>query len=214
MILAIDYGETRCGLALGEKLAARIWTVKKQEVFAEISKFKNIDIFVVGLPLSMSGRYSEQTFKAVRFAERLYGEFGREVYMIDERLSSVIFKGRKDVDRLSAAEIFNRFISSNSDCYRIKSPVRLSDEKLRKLGDLQGKVLVANLSDVRIVKDKSWIIFQDDPYYAYLFHKIGCHIERDRKMLENFAPFDIIIAEGVCEELRYLLGPNGKILCL
>lgn len=215
MILAIDYGESRCGLALGHKLPTKIWTVSRQKVFSEISRFiKDIDCFIVGLPLSMSGRYSQQTFKAIKFAEKLHIEFDKEVYMIDERLSSALFEGRKNVDQLSAVEIFNRFVSSNANCHKIKPPVRLSEEQLRKLEDLEGKVLVANLSDTRVLKDKSWIIFQRDPYYAYLFYKMGCYVERDQKKLENFSPFDIIIAEDVCEDLKYLLNANGKILCL
>lgn len=214
MILAIDYGEVRCGLALGEKLAAKLWTVDRQKVFSEIAKLENIDYFVIGLPLSMSGRYSQQTFKTIKFAEKLHIKFGKEVYMVDERLSSTPFKGRKGIDQLSAAEIFDRFVSSNTNCYRISPPSKLKDEQLIKLKDIEGKVLIVNLSDTRVLKDKSWVVFQKDPYYAYLFHKMGCHVERDQEKLENFAPFDIIIAGGMCEELKYLLNPNGRILCL
>ncbi len=214
MILAIDYGEARCGLALGEKLATRLWTVSRQKIFFEISKLANINCFVIGLPLSMSGRYSQQTYKTIEFAEKLYIKFGKEVYLIDERLSTYLFKGRKDVDQLSAAEIFDRFVSSNANRYVIKPPVELSDVQLEKVRNVKGKVLVANLSDVRVLADESWIVFQKDPYYAYLFHKAGCHVERDQRKLENFAPFDIIIAGDSCKEFEYLLKSDGKILCL
>lgn len=214
MILAIDYGESKCGLALGERLATKIWTVNRKQVFSEISKLKEIDFFVVGLPLSMSGRYSQQTFMAIQFAEKLHSKFKREVYMVDERLSSAVFKERKNVDQLSAAEILDRFLSSKTSSYKIRSPVLLSDEQLSEIADEKGNVLVADLSDVRVLKNRNWVVFQRDPYYAYLFYKRGCHVERDLKKLENFAPFDIIIAGDKCEEFKYLLSSTGRIMCL
>ncbi|MEJ5229802.1 MAG: RuvX/YqgF family protein [Pseudothermotoga sp.] len=214
MFLAIDYGEARCGLALGERLVAKLWTVEREKLFSELSKFPDIEAYVVGLPFSMSGRYSEQTFKVIAFAERLHKKYGKRVYMIDERLSSKIFKGSKDVDRLSAAEIFDRFVSSDRNRYEIRPPSKLSDETVAELNNLTGKILIANLSDTRVAKDENCVVYQVDPYYAYLFYKRGFHVERDLKQLENSAPFDMIVAGGSCEEFRTFLRPSGKILCL
>ncbi|MGJ8455090.1 RuvX/YqgF family protein [Pseudothermotoga sp. U03pept] len=214
MFLAIDYGEARCGLALGEKLVAKLWTVQREKLFSELSKFPDVEAYVVGLPFSMSGRYSKQTFRVIAFAEKLHKKYGKSVYMIDERLSSKIFKGSKDVDRLSAAEIFDRFISSDRNRYEIKPPSRLNDEKIAELKSLVGKILIANLSDTRVARDEDCVVYQVDPYYAYLFYKRGFHVERDRTQLENSAPFDIIVAGGDCEEFRVFLRPSGKILCL
>ena len=73
-ILSIDYGERRLGLALSDPLGIIakplqiIDRKKTSNYFSEIVsliKDKNINKIIVGLPLTMKGKDSEQT-KAVR----------------------------------------------------------------------------------------------------------------------------------------------------
>lgn len=214
MIVAVDYGDARCGLAIGEKLARKIMTVEKKKVISEISRIPFIDCFVVGLPLSMSGRYSQQTFKAIEFAEKLNRRFKKRVYLIDERLTSSIFKNRENIDGLCAAEIFEKFVFSKMKFHEIIPPIKVSDNLVNELNNMAGNILIVGLSDTRLVCKRRCIVLQEEPYYAYLFYKLGCHVERYADQLENFAPFDIIVAGKMCDKLKAYLKPEGKLLCL
>ena len=58
------------------------------EISAIMSEVEPIRIFV-GLPVNMSGSFGDSAEKARNFAKMLWDEFGVEVIMIDERLSTV-----------------------------------------------------------------------------------------------------------------------------
>jgi len=96
-MLAIDYGRRHIGLAISDELGltARPLDVltrnNRREDFSrlrEIVKANGIKGIVVGLPLHLSGKHSEMTEEAVRFAARVRKLFGLPVEMRDERLTS------------------------------------------------------------------------------------------------------------------------------
>jgi len=97
VILAIDYGQKRYGLALSDEsgLTSRpfaTWTRinRRRDLarFRELVRQQRVRRIVVGLPLHLDGSASEMSEEAKRFAARVEKALGLPVEMMDERLSS------------------------------------------------------------------------------------------------------------------------------
>jgi putative Holliday junction resolvase len=97
VILAIDYGQKRYGLALSDEngVTARpfaTWTRinRRRDLarFRELVKKQGVRRIVVGLPLHLDGSASEMSEAARSFAARVAKALGVPVEMTDERLSS------------------------------------------------------------------------------------------------------------------------------
>ncbi len=97
--LALDVGERRTGVAIGEILARPLLTLKrrsKAQDFAAIARLvreHRVDTLVVGLPLNMDGTKGFQAAKVERYAQQLMDalqEMGLAVDLVlwDERLST------------------------------------------------------------------------------------------------------------------------------
>ena len=98
--LALDVGERRTGVAVGERLAQPLLTLKrrsKAEDFRAIARLvreHQIDTLVVGKPLNMDGSEGFAAQRVARYAQRLVAalaEMGLAVRLVfwDERLSTV-----------------------------------------------------------------------------------------------------------------------------
>lgn len=117
-LLGIDYGRRRIGLALSDAsgVLARPWrtieaagspqasaaalaTLLETLRTAEDPEAGDVRAAIVGLPRRLSGEEHEQTREARRFADDLGRLSGLQVYLQDERLSSV-----EAEERLSARE--------------------------------------------------------------------------------------------------------------
>lgn len=141
--LAIDLGDKRTGLAMGDdetKLAAPVDCINvpiKQEdgqaLLAAIAAAIDEQIgeyapgeLVLGLPLHMDGNESQRSQTARVFAERLRASTGRVVHLHDERLTSIdadwamaesgFTHGQKKArrDALAAAAILRSFLEKPS----------------------------------------------------------------------------------------------------
>jgi putative holliday junction resolvase len=95
-ILGIDYGTKNIGLAVSDREQSQAFvygTLKMSnklfDELKEICEKELIDKVVVGLPLSMKGKYTEKTEEAVVFMEELESRTKLLVEIQDERLSSV-----------------------------------------------------------------------------------------------------------------------------
>lgn len=99
--LGIDYGTARIGLAVSDPLgitAGGIETVRwnGQDIswamarILELAEEYQVTAFVVGLPKRTDLKYSESEEKARAFAEELKERSGLEVYLRDERLTTVM----------------------------------------------------------------------------------------------------------------------------
>ena len=134
-MLGIDYGERRIGLALSDPLGIIakplrfIDRKKTTDYISEIlntAKEKNVNIIVVGLPLTLRGDLSQQTKVVQKFIEKLTQLGKIPVVPVDERLSSISAKkslqeqgvktghekGR--VDETGAAIILQEYLDSQS----------------------------------------------------------------------------------------------------
>ena len=89
--LGIDYGTKRIGLAVGDDvggMAQAFKTIYKLSELKDIVPAKQIDAFVMGLPLQPDGTEGDTCVKARAFAAKLKSEFNLPVYWVDERLTS------------------------------------------------------------------------------------------------------------------------------
>ena len=97
VILAIDYGQKRLGLALSDEhgLTSRpfaIWTrINRRRDLArlrELVRQHAVRRIVIGLPLHLDGTPSNMSAETKGFAARVEKALGIPVEMVDERLSS------------------------------------------------------------------------------------------------------------------------------
>ena len=130
--LCFDYGLGRIGVAKGQtfiKTASPLMPLKAKDgqpnwdQVAQLVKEWQPDAFVVGLPLNMDGSLSDMGTRAIKFAKRLHGRFGKPYFLCDERLSSRAAKeqvieqqgytdfGQHSVDGLAAQLILETFFS-------------------------------------------------------------------------------------------------------
>src|SRR6266478_3856904 len=96
VILAIDYGQKRLGLALSDERGVTsrpfaIWTrINRRRDLArlrELVRRHAVRRIVIGLPLHLDGTPSEMSEEAGGFARRVEKALGVPVEMVDERLS-------------------------------------------------------------------------------------------------------------------------------
>ncbi len=97
VVLAIDYGKKRLGLALSDEFGVTsrpyaTWTrINRRRDLARLRglvREENVRRIVVGLPLRMDGTPSEMSEEASGFASRVRKAIGLPVELMDERLSS------------------------------------------------------------------------------------------------------------------------------
>ena len=133
VILAVDYGDARTGLAVCDRmeiLASPVGVINEgyePKVIvrvAEEAKRLSAELIVVGLPKNMDGTEGFRAEKCKAFAEELQKVTGIETVMYDERLTTVWAhralsdnnvrgKKRKEVvDAVSAVVILEGFLSS------------------------------------------------------------------------------------------------------
>lgn len=98
IIMAIDYGDVRTGVAVCDKfemLASPVCVITERnedKVIEEIDiQAKNLkaELIVVGLPKNMDSSIGERALKCREFAEKLSSVTGLETVLRDERLSTV-----------------------------------------------------------------------------------------------------------------------------
>ena len=96
-ILGIDYGDSRIGLAMSDRLkiiASPFKTIRNEgnenflQVFQSLIKEKDVEAIVVGLPIGLKGQETAQTKKVGEFVNLLYA-LKLPIHLEDERLSSV-----------------------------------------------------------------------------------------------------------------------------
>jgi len=96
-VLAIDFGEKRIGLAVGNtvtRTATPIGQIARQRDAAAVSRIgelilsHEISQVIIGHPLNMDGTPSPFCSRVERFAERLSRRLRLPVELVDERLTS------------------------------------------------------------------------------------------------------------------------------
>ena len=134
-ILALDVGRRRIGLAISDPLGftaqgletlQRVNNRQDYDRLAHLAREKEVTLFVVGLPLHMSGDESRQAGYVREFADRLQRETDIPIAFWDERLTTVeahrvltagglnLEKRKKAVDRMAAVLLLENFLMARS----------------------------------------------------------------------------------------------------
>lgn len=134
VILAVDYGDARTGLAVcdrGELLASPVGMIaesyapKLLAAIAEKAAELQAEKIIVGLPRNMDGSYGERAEKCRAFAGELQSLTGLPCELFDERLTTVAAhralnevnvrgKRRKNVvDTVAAVMILEDYLRTN-----------------------------------------------------------------------------------------------------
>ncbi len=132
-VLALDYGDSRIGVAISDELgitAQPLKTIKNKnfsQVADEIKKLiekYNVKEVIVGLPLHLNGGAGERAKITREFAEKLSDEICVPLFFQDERLSSAEVenvlleadlsrqKRRQKRDKLAASLILRIYLDS------------------------------------------------------------------------------------------------------
>jgi len=97
MLLSIDYGSKYIGLAVASlqiKIATPYKTIQGEDIpllFQELQEIvlkQKITQIIIGHPLSLSGKSSEQTKKTEDFIKQCKKEFDIPIFVFDERFTS------------------------------------------------------------------------------------------------------------------------------
>jgi putative Holliday junction resolvase len=125
-VLALDYGSARCGCAVSDPsgvLATPIEAVSAPGSPRGLGRLRalvgelHVERVIVGLPLSLSGRDSEQTADARQFASKLERELPVPVDLYDERFTTRLAErsgGRASEDSRAAAHLLESWLASRA----------------------------------------------------------------------------------------------------
>lgn len=137
VILAVDLGKARTGLAIcdkGEMLASPLGMIESKnldyvaEKVAEYAKERKAEMLVVGLPKNMDGTEGESAKNARAFAEQIEQLCNLPVSMQDERGTTITAhnflnttdtrgkKRKKVVDTVAATIILENYLNYRKNC--------------------------------------------------------------------------------------------------
>jgi len=144
IILSVDYGDARTGVAIcdpAELMAVPLCVIyekSRSKLVAEISKIalnKKASLILVGLPVNMDATHGERAKKSKQFAQLVTQQSGIATLLWDERLTSVSanaqlyavgirgIKRKEKVDAVAAAMILDDYIRYRKNC-KINEPAR------------------------------------------------------------------------------------------
>lgn len=120
--LALDVGERRIGLAVGDEgggIARPLRTLRRKSVEAdvealrEIARKEEVSALLIGLPLTLRGDEGPQAARVRRFADAV-GRLGLPVRLYDERFTTAeaAHQGAADTDAGAAAILLEDFLGS------------------------------------------------------------------------------------------------------
>ena len=134
-ILGVDYGDTRIGLAISDSMRSIAFPYKTVDnksleylidFFKKLILDKEIDCLVIGLPIGLNGKDTDQTKKVRIFADSLK-VLNVSIYFQDERLTSVSAKkslieqniktgfAKEKIDERAASIFLQQFIDHKNN---------------------------------------------------------------------------------------------------
>jgi len=119
-ILAVDYGEKYCGLAIatdGHTVlpAAVVQRARLEEAIDSMIKDYQVEVLVIGLPLSSDGSQNHICQQINTVAEKLEQKYTKlTIELVNERFSSqAVLSGDKSrIDDLAAMQILEFYLAS------------------------------------------------------------------------------------------------------
>ena len=135
-VVALDYGSARCGVAVSDPtrtLATPVEPVLAPatrrgfgRLVARISELE-AGVVVVGLPLSLSGRDSDQTRETRAFVQRLRDRLNLPIEVYDERFTTKLAHRSGGVtaeDSRAAAVLLEGWLARERSAVRAPGPIR------------------------------------------------------------------------------------------
>jgi len=206
-VLALDLGEQRVGYALGDTRVGFVNRTGFVKV-AELSSFLEsnpADLVLVGLPVSLNGRFSHAVERTVRQIERQVAPHVKRIAMIDERYTSKMVEQRMKpqdrrrkgrIDALSAFTILEEYLRGTPKIWWYRENLALEKLKLRSIFT---KILVWELpliveceSDARNVEV---FYFASHPQVFVELKRLGKKVTNREEDLVKRAPFELAICE-------------------
>ena len=122
LMLGIDYGLKRIGLAIGDtelKIIKPLRIISNDkntiDTLKEIIHSYNVRLIVLGYPLTLSGREGQRARKVKNFYELLKKEIPIDITLFDERYSTMEAKElskEKHIDHISAYIILRDYVET------------------------------------------------------------------------------------------------------
>jgi putative Holliday junction resolvase len=123
-VLALDFGEARCGCAVSDPtgtVVTPVGAVERPDTrrglgrIAALVRERDVGLVVVGLPLSLSGDEGPQAVRTREFAARLAERIDVPVVLHDERLTTRQAErsgGSADADSRAAAHLLEAYLAA------------------------------------------------------------------------------------------------------
>jgi len=123
-VLALDFGEARCGVAVSDPTGTVVTPLSAVERpdtrkglgrIGAVVRERGVERVVVGLPLSLSGEEGPQAARTREWAARLADQLPVPVDLHDERLTTRQAErsgGRADADSRAAAHLLEAYLAS------------------------------------------------------------------------------------------------------
>lgn len=122
LMLGIDYGLKRIGLAIGDtelKIIKPLRIISNDkntiDTLKEIIHSYNVRLIVLGYPLTLSGKEGQRARKVKKFYELLKKEIPIDITLFDERYSTMEAKElskEKHIDHISAYIILRDYVET------------------------------------------------------------------------------------------------------
>jgi putative Holliday junction resolvase len=122
-VLALDYGEARCGAAISDPTEVVVTPLPvieppDPEAVAALVRERSVGVVVVGLPIGLSGTEGVQAGDARRFRDQVANLVDVPVETHDERLTTKLAQrtarsgASADEDSIAAAHILESYLTS------------------------------------------------------------------------------------------------------
>jgi len=222
-VYGIDYGTSKCGVAflkgnINIPLPKETVSSEKFLDYLISLNLSNDDIIVFGLPISMSGRYSKQSFLTINEAIRAKESIGCKVCFVDERLTTSSlyseFKGQVSYKKVKETKDQNSSVLILSNF--IQSPGNAIVLKKKEIYNL--KKDFSNYKDILIwdipISDefKNIDIFAKDPWIFWYYYSKGFESTTLISDLKDY--YDLIITTNENKD-RILTDINyNELMCL
>lgn len=137
--LGLDYGSRTLGLSISDRtstIASGLDVIRYRDIddmliqLDSIVYLRKVDAFVLGNPLNLDGSISKRTEETLKLKELLESRYKKEVFMQDERLSTVEAQRmlisndtrrenrKKVIDKVAATIILQGFLDRRKNSER------------------------------------------------------------------------------------------------
>lgn len=209
-VLALDLGEKRVGYAVADAdvgIVIRTGVIQLSALVAFL-KENPAELVLVGMPVSLSGRFSGAVERTIRQIKKRVAPFVEKIAMIDERYTSRLVertqlngvpRNRKHkgyVDAMSAYVLLEGYLQGAPKLWWYEKNLRF--DRL-KLASGFSRILVWDIPIIVESEDESSEVYylSTHPQVFVELRKLGEKIFNREEDLKEYSPFDLVICEEV-----------------